>query len=317
MSALPPPRALRSALSPTFDGRREPVLRVRPGERFVVETEDARGGETRVPERTTPEYLRAMQARGWIGNPVTGPIHVEGAEPGDTLAVHIEEIAGDSLGFTTNWPHLMHMADWFADPETVLMPIADGEIHFDETIRIPTRPMIGTIGTAPRLQALAAGTSGPHGGNLDVPEVRAGSTLFLPVEVPGAALYLGDCHARQNDGETRALEMRADVTLTVEVSRGRPQGMRWPRIETADALVTIGCDRPLEEALVIAVREMVLWLESLTDWTKEKCLNLAGLVADCRPGQAIPGIGIPYTMRCIMPRTYLPATARTTLEERE
>jgi len=165
--------------------------------------------------------------------------------------------------------------------------------------------MIGTIGTAPAREALSTGTSGRHGGNLDVPELRAGSVLYLPVEVPGALLALGDCHAIQNDGETRALEMRAQVTVTVTVRPGRPDGMHWPRIETPEALVTIGCDRPLEEALVTAVREMVIWVESLTGWTKAKALNLIGLVADCRPGQAIPGIGIPYTMRCIMPRAYL------------
>jgi acetamidase/formamidase len=248
-----------------------------------------------------------MQARGWLGNPVTGPVYIDGAQPGDTLAVHVEDVACDGLGFTTNWPHLMHMADWFPDPETVLMPITDGFVEFDQEIRIPVRPMIGTVGTAPRYEALSTGTSGRHGGNLDVPEVRAGSTIYLPVEVAGALLALGDCHAIQNDGETRAVEMRAEVTVTVSVIPGRPHGMRWPRIESAAALVTIGCDRPLEEALVVAVREMVTWVVSLTGWSKAKALNLIGLVADCRPGQAIPGIGIPYTMRCIMPRQYLPA----------
>jgi len=298
-------RVARDHLCATFDGRRQPVERAQPGDRIVFETEDARGGETRTPARTTSAYLREMQARGWIGNPVTGPIFIDDAQPGDTLLVHIDDVNCDTIGFTTNWPRLMHMADWFPEPETVLMPIIDGLIHFDEDIRIPVRPMIWTLGTAPAREALSTGTSGRHGGNLDVPELRAGSVLYLPVEVPGALLALGDCHAIQNDGETRALEMRAQVTVTVTVRPGRPDGMRWPRIETPEALVTIGCDRPLEEALVTAVREMVIWVESLTGWTKAKALNLIGLVADCRPGQAIPGIGIPYTMRCIMPRAYL------------
>lgn len=134
------------------------------------------------------------------------------------------------------------------------------------------------------------------------------------MEVPGALLAVGDCHARQNDGETRALEMRADVTVTVTVLPGRPAGMTYPRIEQDGNLVTVGCDRPLEEALVTAVREMVLWVEQITGWDKAKCLNLIGLVGDCRPGQAIPGIGIPYTMRCIMPRRYLPADSAPTEE---
>jgi acetamidase/formamidase len=236
---------------------------------------------------------------------------VDGAQPGDTLVVHIHEVQCDTLGFTTNWPHLMQMSDWFPDPETVLMPIEDGHILFDQQIRIPVRPMIGTIGTAPARDALSTGTSGSHGGNLDVPEVAAGSTMYLPVEVPGALFALGDCHAIQNDGETRALEMRAEVSVTLDVTAGRPEGMGWPRIETPESIITVGCAVPLEDALTIAVRQMVLWVESLTDWSKTKCLNLIGLVADCRPGQAISGVGIPHTMRCIMPREYLVAAGST------
>lgn len=315
MSQMPAvQRVERDRLCATFDGRLEPVARIRSGEQIVFETEDARGGQTRTPERTTPAYLREMQARGWVGNPVTGPVFVESAAIGDTLVIHVEDVACDTIGFTTNWPHLMHMADWFPDPETVLMQITDGAIEFDESIRVPVRPMIGTIGTAPAVQALSTGTSGRHGGNLDVPEIGPGCLLYLPVEVPGALLAVGDCHARQNDGETRALEMRADVTVTVTVLPGRPAGMTYPRIEQDGNLVTVGCDRPLEEALVTAVREMVLWVEQITGWDKAKCLNLIGLVGDCRPGQAIPGIGIPYTMRCIMPRRYLPADSAPTEE---
>jgi amidase len=303
--ATEPVRIPRDRIHCTFDRHRAPVVRIAPGTTLIVETEDARAGETRTPATTTPEYLRAMAARGWRSNPVTGPIAVMGAEPGDTLRVTIEAITCDTLGFTTNWPHLLHMADWFPDPETVLMPIVDNQIHFDEQIRIPVRPMIGTIGVAPAVEVVTTGPSGHYGGNLDVPEVCSGSTILLPVQVPEALLALGDCHAIQNDGETRALEMRADVTLTIDVDTGRPPGMQWPRIETAESLVTVGADRPLENALVIAVREMVAWVEALTGWSKAKCLNLIGLVGDLRPGQALPGIAIPFTMRCILPKAYL------------
>jgi acetamidase/formamidase len=299
------PRISRDRISSLFDRNLPPVIHIQPGMTLIVETEDTRRGETRTPETTHPDYLRAMAARGWDGNPVTGPIFVEGAEPGDTLVVEIKTITCDTLGFTTNWPQLLHMADWFPNPETVLMPIADGHVLFDEQIRIPVRPMIGSIGVAPRVEVFTTGPSGRYGGNLDVPEVRAGSTIMFPVYVPGALLSLGDCHAIQNDGETRAVEMRAEVTITVGLHKGRLPGMSWPRIETAESIVTVGADRPLENALAIAVREMVLWVEALTGWSKAKCLNLIGLVADLRPGQAIPGITIPFTMRCIMPKSYL------------
>lgn len=181
MSQMPAvQRVERDRLCATFDGRLEPVARIRSGEQIVFETEDARGGQTRTPERTTPAYLREMQARGWVGNPVTGPVFVESAAIGDTLVIHVEDVACDTIGFTTNWPHLMHMADWFPDPETVLMQITDGAIEFDESIRVPVRPMIGTIGTAPAVQALSTGTSGRHGGNLDVPEIGPGAPALPP-----------------------------------------------------------------------------------------------------------------------------------------
>jgi amidase len=300
----------RQHITTAFDRREPPVLRVRPGETIVIETEDSRAGETRTPETTTPAYLRAMRARGWRSNPVTGPIQVEGAAPGDTLLLTIEEIACDTQGYTGTWPIQLHMTDWFSEPETVIWPIADGYIHLIDGIRVPVRPMVGTIGVAPAVEVLSTATSGRHGGNLDIPEVGPGATIWLPVEVPGALFALGDCHARQNDGETRSLEMRAEVTVTVGLHQGRPPGMTWPRIETAEYLITIGCDRPLENALVTAVREMTLWVEVLTGWEKATCLNLIGLVADCRPGQCIPGLTIPYTLRCLMPRHFLERRAR-------
>ena len=143
-------RITRDKLTPVFDRRLPPVARVEPGEMFVVETEDSRGGRTRVPEHTTPEYLLAMRKRGYHGNPVTGPIFVEGAQPGDTLAVHILEQKCDTLGYMGYWPFLFHLEDFFDQPSTVLCEIRDGKvIVFDDEIEIPVRPMIGTIGVAP------------------------------------------------------------------------------------------------------------------------------------------------------------------------
>ena len=116
-------RITRDHLTPVFDRRVPPVARVRPGEVFWVETEDSRGGRTRVPEHTTPEYLLAMRKRGYYGNPVTGPIFVEGAEAGDTLAVRIIEQKCDTLGYMGYWPFLFHLEDFFDKPSTTLCEI--------------------------------------------------------------------------------------------------------------------------------------------------------------------------------------------------
>jgi acetamidase/formamidase len=296
-------RISRDRLAVAFDRRTPPVATVRPGEVFVVETEDARGGRTRTPETTTADYLLEMRRTGWYGNPVTGPIYVEEAEPGDTLAVHVQELTCDDLGWIPVWPFLFHFEDLFDRPATILCEIADGHVHLGEYARIPVRPMIGTIGTAPAVEAILSGGMGRHGGNLDAPEVCAGSTIYLPVEVEGALLALGDCHAVQSDGELASVEMRSDVTIRCEVIKGRSPQMTWPRIETPDAIVTVAVGRPLEEALQAALRDMILWVQERTGLTTQDAYALVGVAGHARPGQAQVGL---YSMRCIMPRAHLP-----------
>lgn len=295
-------RVTRDKLTPVFDRRLPPVATVQQGETFIVETEDSRGGRTRIPEHTTPEYLLAMRKRGYHGNPVTGPIFIEGAEPGDTLAVHILEQKCDTLGYMGHWPFLFHLEDFFDKPATDIVAIEDGHVIFAPDIRIPVRPVIGTIGTTPALECIMSGMMGHHCGNVDVQEIAAGTTLYLPVYVPGALLCLGDCHAIQSDGEIGSVEMRSEVTLRCEVIKGRSETYSWPRLETADALVTIGIATPLEEAARQSLREMIFWIGERTGMSKHEAYTLIGCVGHWRPGQVqIPN----YSMRCIFPKEYL------------
>jgi amidase len=296
-------RITRDRLTYVFDRRLPPVAQVQPGETFIVETEDSRGGRTRTPETTTPEYLQEMRKRGYYGNPVTGPIYVEGARPGDTLAVRVHSQECDTLGYQGYWPWLFHLEDFFDKPSTVLREIRDGHVIFSDEIRIPVRPMIGTIGTTPPLEAILSGGMGRHGGNLDTEEVCAGSTIYLPVLVEGALLGLGDCHAVQGDGEVNEVEMRSVVTLTCDVIKGRSPVMNWPRIETPDLLVTVALASPLEEALRLALRDMILWMEELTGMSKHDAYLLVGIAGHVRPGQAQVSL---YSMRCLMPKKYMP-----------
>ena len=297
-------RILRDQLAVVFDRRLPPVATVNPGQVFVVETDDCRTGQTRTPETTTPEFLLAMKERGWYGNPVTGPIFVLGAEPGDTLAVHIHAQECDDLGFIPCWPFLFHLEDFFDAPATILCEIRDGHVHLNDRVRIPVRPMIGTIGTAPAMEAILSVGMGRHGGNLDAPEVCAGSTIYLPVYVSGALLALGDCHAVQSDGEIGSVEMRSVVTMSCDVIKGRSPDMTWPRIKTPDALVTVAVGRPLEDALRSALRDMILWLGERHGLTKQDAYLLIGAAGHVRPGQAQMGL---FSMRCIVPREFLPA----------
>jgi amidase len=298
-------RITRDKTTVVFDRQLAPVARVQPGEVFVVETEDSRSGRTRTPETTTPEFLLAMRRAGYYGNPVTGPIYVAGAEPGDTLAVHIHAQECDTLGYMGYWPFLFHLEDFFDKPDTTLVDIRDGHVIFPTSrgvARIPVRPMIGTIGTTPPVEAVLSGGMGRHGGNLDTQEVCVGSTVYLPVFVEGALLALGDCHAIQSDGELNEVEMRSVVTLSVDVLKGRSPVMSWPRIETPDALVTVAVATPLEEANRLALRDMILWLEERIGVSRREAYFLVGLAGHARPGQ----VQVPlYSMRCIMPKAVL------------
>ncbi len=303
-------RIARDKITYVFDRRQAPVAIVKPGEVFIVETEDARSGQTRTPETTTPEFLIAFRKRVantnsgvYYSNPVTGPVFVEGAEPGDTLAVRIHAQECDTLGFQPYWPWIFHLEDFFDKPSTVLREIRDGKVIFSEEIQIPVRPMIGTIGTAPAMEAILSGSMGRHGGNLDAEEVCAGSTIYLPVNVEGGLLGLGDCHAIQGDGEVNEVEMRSVVTLSCDVIKGRSPVMTWPRIETPALLATVAVACPLEEALRLALRDMILWMEELTGMSKHDAYLLVGIAGHMRPGQVQVSL---YSMRCLMPKKFMP-----------
>jgi acetamidase/formamidase len=292
-------RIRRDQLQAVFDRRLEPVLTVKPGEQFIVECEDARGGRTRTPETTTTEYLREMQRTGWYGNPVTGPVYVEGARPGDTLAVHIHDMTVDDLGWIPIWPHLFHFEDLIDKPETLLCDIREGFVHLPGDRRVAVRPMIGTIGTAPKMEAILSGGMGRHGGNFDAEEVRPGSTVYLPVEIDGALLSLGDCHAVQSDAELASVEMRSDVTVSCEVISGRSASSKWVRIETTDSLAAVAMGRPLEEAMWEAFRELIGWVVDLTGISVRDAYAVIGAAGQARPGQAQVGL---YSMRVIAPK---------------
>lgn len=305
-------RIPRDRISYVFDRRLEPVLRVADGEVFQVETEDSRTGQTRTPETTRPEYVKALRSKGaYYGNPVTGPIYVDGAEPGDTLAVHIRDMECDTLGYFGYWPFVYHLQDWFQEPVTELVEIRDGTVRYTmatasgpHEVRIPTRPMIGCIGTAPPLEVPTTASACRFGGNLDIPEVAPGNIVYLPVAVSGGLLFLGDCHPYQGDGEVSGCEMRSLITLSVRVLKGWTRHAAWPRIETPSHLVTIGAASPAECAQWNAIREMILWLEERHGWTKDDARQLLALTGDLRPGQMQVA---PYTMRLIVAKEHLPA----------
>jgi acetamidase/formamidase len=240
-----------------------PIASVRPGETVAVHTEDAFTGRIRGPEDLPSRVLDERL------NPQTGPLYIEGAEPGDTLAVRIEAIEptrdwavscfvpffGGLTG--TGATALLHDA---LEERVYVYALADGKLSCGERLQIPWRPFLGTIGTAPRLEAVSALTPHTHGGNMDVRDTCPGHTVYLPVNVPGALFFTGDAHANQGDGELCgvALEISARATLTFDVVKDKT--IAWPRIESAERLMVVGSARPMEDAARIAYRELIDWI---------------------------------------------------------
>jgi len=256
---------------------KEPRLVVRPGESFVVETEDALNGLIRSEDDLpVPEVLGTRLERQEF-NPLVGPIVVEGTKPGDVLLVHVEDIVVADQGVSCIFDGVGPLADSAKYPEcrgpaTKIIrhlpgpsgTTSDGKGVFNDRIVWDLNPHIGTIGTTP-LRPVAAGADsvfgqGPHGGHIDVRDVRKGNTIMLPVSHEGAYLYVGDVHASQADSEFygEADESRAEVTLRCEAVPDRQ--IPWPRIDTPTSIIQLHSYRPLEDALEQAFLWMIDWL---------------------------------------------------------
>jgi amidase len=270
-----------------FNPYREPIARVRPGDRVTIHTDDA--FESRI---TKKEDLpsRALATAKFL-NPQTGPIYVEGAEPGDTLAIRIETIEPTrDFAVSVLIPYFggltsTNMTSTLQEPlpERVwIWDLVDGGTNlFNEElgVKLPWEPFLGTLAVAPDLEAITALSPGPFGGNMDVPDVRPGNTIYLPVWNPGALVYTGDCHARQGQGELCgvAMEITSRVTVIFEVIKD--SAIEWPRIESDDAIMVVGSARPMEDAARIANTELVLWLEQehgFDRWDAYQLLTQAG-----------------------------------------
>ena len=290
---------------------REPVDTVSPGETFAVETLDAFENRIDSPDADITKLVQLPYV-----NPLTGPIHVEGAEKGDTLAVtvHSIEVTRDyavsalipefgglcSTVFTrTLNPPL--------PARVMLHPISDGEVTFSESLDIPPypyEPFYGTMGTAPELEAVSSLAPGVHGGNMDAADLCPGNTVFLPVNVEGAHLYVGDGHAAQGDAEVCgvAAEIPTLGTMTVDLVKGKT--VRTPRVESADYIMTVGSARPMEDAARIAFYELVMWLESDYGIERLAAYQLCSQIARVRLANMVD---ILYSVVAKFPKRYLPA----------
>ena len=282
-----------------YDAATTPRLVVDPGETVVFQTWDARAGA--LLDRPVNEPFELPLPTPGKGNPLTGPVAVIGARPGDALVVTIAAIRCDPLGWCGGHAHVGPLP-----PGRVPRPVGrvcahDEEfVYFSEDIRVPLRPMIGCIGTAPSGPPQSAGLPGNWGGNLDHPIICAGARVLLPVFTDGGLLYIGDVHATQGDGELSGvgLEIPAEVEVTIDLEKSRK--LRWPWAVTADSVAVMTTAMEFNDARREAVEEMTKVLERQLGLETADAVALISITGDLRIGQAYGGMEM--TLRLEMPK---------------
>lgn len=271
-------RIPRTELVYDYARGRDAVLTIDPGDTVLVETKTAFGEAELIhgEEVVGPPPGRA--------DPLTGPIHVTGAEVGDALSVSIESI--ELVGNPAIGPiRGVSALDWGALPVDVL-PVIDGCITV-AGLSLPIRPMIGCIAVSPVSGTTPTTSVGDHGGNLDTKHIVAGATVMLPVFEAGAGLVLGDIHALQGDGEMTGSppETDAEVTITVEVIKAL--ALERPRVLTATRFMTLASANTLEVASRLAIADMVAALVQQTTLTADEVYVLLTLVGDLEISQIV------------------------------
>lgn len=278
-----------------MDQANEPALRVENGSTVVFETLDC-FSNTVLSETDLVSSIDFDKV-----NPATGPLFVEGAQVGDVLKVSIEKIALANVGAIVTAPGLGRLAEHIESEETVICPVSDSHVEY-KGLQIPLRKMIGVIGTAPVGEGINTGTPHDHGGNLDTSRISEGAILYLPVNVEGALLAMGDLHATMGDGEIMGagLEIAGEVTVTVEVVKDF--GLPLPLIETEDLWVTLGSRESMSAASQVAIEGMAQLIQKKSDLTFNQAGMLLSLAGNLHTSQVVnPNV----TMRMELSKTLL------------
>ena len=304
-------------------GPHETALRLKPGDRLVTDTVDARGYDCE--GNSIPESMRQQSedTEYYRANPLVGPFYIEDALLGDTLIVKILKIElnrdyawsknnsnfgslteeGPGKRLLLNQPMEEQYFRWILRPgqNSAVLELKKSRLR---RIEIPLHPFLGSIGVAPRYGRVETSLSpGEYGGNMDCVESKEGTTVYLPIFVKGGYLAFGDVHAAQGDGELSgtALETSAEVTLEVDVIKGK--AIEWPRFEDKENIMVAGSSRPLMEAYKIAHVEMISWLVSDYSFDREEALQVLTQVGKCRVGNVVDP---KYTVVAKFPKKYLP-----------
>jgi len=298
----------------TFGGA-APTHHIAPGTRIVSWSEDCYDGGLKSASQKPSEVLLPGH-----DNPQTGPFYVDGAEPGDTLAIHIVKLEpARDTAFSVAFPGFgaLKGTDKTAMlnpdlPETVWAYQVDRSRGVARsrsqdgnfTWEVPLAPFLGCLGVAPgNAEVRSTIVPGDFGGNMDCPEVRAGNTVYLGVRVPGGLFSFGDGHFAMGDGEIMgtAIEGAMNVELTVDLIKKR--ATPWPRIENEEWIMSLGAARPLEDAARIAYKDMVQWVVELTGMPM---LDAYEFVSQNAKAPIVELVDPEYTVLVKIPKARLP-----------
>ena len=262
----------RDHLIYVLEPKAAPAITIDSGEELMVETWDAFEGVR------DPAVLEARSLKG----PATGPIYVNGAEPGDALRVEFISIAPKGGAAHMVMPGRGFLDEEFTQGYPTVMDFADGKVVLPSGVKLPMAPSMGVVATTPTYPQSTASDSGPYGGDIDMKELVAGSTMFLPVFVPGGLLALGDCHAVVGDGAVAGTgaECSADTHIRVTVEKG--MDLSSPQAMTPDYFVVLSHGEELGPAMKQAVRNMVQFLVREKGLEPYDAYTLCSLAGDIR-----------------------------------
>lgn len=274
----------KSSLIFYYSPHDSPVASVSPNEVFAIETHE------RFDHDDGLKNILGGQAH--LINAVTGPVEVIGARPSQVLKVDIVEILPTrGSGFILTVPG--KGVFYHEQRERKKVPLKDGHALFSDTIKIPLNPHIGRIATAPASGEYPTGTPGPFGGNMDNSQLGIGSSVYLPVFVPGALLSLGDVHAVMGDGESNLSGVEIAALVTVKCSLIDDLEITYPLVETKEEIMTTADGRTLEEASQIALDAMLSLLKERAELSHGDAAMLISAAADLRVCQIVnPRVGV-------------------------
>lgn len=271
-----------------------PVLKIQSGNTIVFECRDAFNQAIQKPE-DLPINLDMERV-----NPATGPVYIEGAEPGDTLEVHILNIDVTEQGSCCIIPDFGYLASEYPEPWTRIIPIKEGKAIFSDRVKIPINPFPGTLIVAPTEGSHGTLIPNEYGGNMDSRACTVGTTVYLPVFAEGALFGVGDIHAVQGDGEVCGTAVEIDAEITINLIVNKNKKIKRPQYETDEYFMTTAWGETTDDACRIALKDMIDWLVEEKRLNRYEAYALCSCVVDIRISQLVditPGV------RAVVPKS--------------